>query len=64
MRVKCVKPQASFPIYSSRLTSGVEPLWQDVHYKRTNKTFRLYLRVSNMKRILNILSDEIWRNVQ
>jgi hypothetical protein len=59
MRIKCVKPQASLPIYSSMLSSGVEPLWQDVHYKRTNKTFRRYLRSANIKRILNILNDKL-----
>ena len=62
MRVKCVKPQASFPIYSMGGSNGIEPLYNK-DYKRVNTKFRLYLRVSNMKRILNILSNEIWRNV-
>ena len=59
MRVKCVKPQD----YSMGTSNGIEPLYNK-DYKRMNSKFRRYLRVSNMKRILNILSDEIWRNVQ
>ena len=59
MRVKCVKPQSSFPM---KIKLGSSSIY--VRYKRTNLTFRRFLRSSKIKRILNILDNEVWRNVQ